>query len=443
MRRMKRILPLLALSLLTFIFTAEAQTLDQRIDRELSSLLTTYKTLHAAPELSTQEAKSSAMVAARLRELGYEVTERFGTYTDPAATCYGVVAVMRNGNGPTVLIRSDMDALPVTEQTGLPYASTVRAKNATGEEVGVMHACGHDVHMTTLLGTAKMLAELKSQWHGTVMLVAQPAEEIVQGAAAMVRAGIYDKFPKATYAIALHDAANLAAGTVSYTPGYCMASSDSVNVTIRGVGGHGAAPQNGKDPVVMAAEFILSLQTIASRERSPLDPIVVTVGSIHGGTKRNIIPDEVKLLLTVRTYKPDVRKRVLDAIARIAKGVAMTAGVPDDRAPLVEVVPGESSEATYNDPALTTRLARALEQGLGKANVIEAVPLMVSEDFGRFGLDRQIPICMMNLGATDPAKVAAGVIVPGLHSSGFAPLPEPTIRTGIKAMTTMAMELLH
>ncbi|MCU1244106.1 MAG: amidohydrolase [Acidobacteria bacterium] len=438
---MNRILPLLVLSLLLPL-AAGAQTLDQRIDRELPSLLTTYKALHAAPELSTQEAKSSATVAARLRELGYEVTERFGTYTDPNATCYGVVAVMRNGEGPVVLIRSDMDALPVTEQTGLPYASTVRAKNATGDEVGVMHACGHDVHMTTLLGTGKMLAELKSQWHGTVMLVGQPAEEVVQGAAAMVRAGIYEKFPKATYAIALHDAANLAAGTVSYTPGYYMASSDSVNVTIRGVGGHGAAPQNGKDPVVMAAEFILALQTIASRERSPLDPVVVTVGSIHGGTKRNIIPDEVKLLLTVRTYKPDVRKRVLEAIARIARGVAMTAGVPDDRAPLIETVQGESSEPTYNDPVLTTRLAKALERGLGKDNVIEAQPLMVSEDFGRFGLDRQIPICMMNLGATDPAKVAAGVLVPGLHSSGFAPVPEPTIRTGIKAMTTMALELL-
>jgi amidohydrolase len=437
---MKRILPLLVLSLLPF--AASAQTLDQRIERELPSLLTTYKALHAAPELSTQEAKSSAAVAARLRELGYEVTERFGTYTDPGATCYGVVAVMRNGEGPVVLIRSDMDALPVTEQTGLPYASTVRAKNATGDEVGVMHACGHDVHMTTLLGTGKMLAELKSQWHGTVMLVGQPAEEIVQGAAAMVRAGIYEKFPRATYAIALHDAANLAAGTVSYTPGYYMASSDSVNVTIRGVGGHGAAPQNGKDPVVMSAEFILALQTIASRERSPLDPVVVTVGSIHGGTKRNIIPDEVKLLLTVRTYKADVRKRVLEAIARIAKGVAVTAGVPDDRAPVIEVVQSESSEPTYNDPVLTSRLAKALERGLGKGNVIEVPPLMVSEDFGRFGLDRQIPICMMNLGATDPAKVAAGVLVPGLHSSGFAPVPEPTIRTGIKAMTTMAMELL-
>jgi amidohydrolase len=437
---MKRTLTLLVLSLLPL--AAHAQTLDQRIDRELPSLLTTYKALHAAPELSTQEAKSSATVAARLRELGYEVSERFGTYTDPSATCYGVVAVMRNGEGPVVLIRSDMDALPVTEQTGLPYASTVRAKNATGDEVGVMHACGHDVHMTTLLGTGKMLAELKSEWHGTVMLVGQPAEEVVQGAAAMVRAGIYEKFPKATYAIALHDAANLAAGTVSYTPGYYMASSDSVNVTIRGVGGHGAAPQNGKDPVVMASELILALQTIASRERSPLDPVVVTVGSIHGGTKRNIIPDEVKLLLTVRTYKPDVRKRVLEAIARMAKGVAMTAGVPDDRAPLIEVVQSESSEPTYNDPVLTTRLAKALERGLGKDNVIEAPPLMVSEDFGRFGLDRQIPICMMNLGATDPAKVAAGILVPGLHSSGFAPVPEPTIRTGIKAMTTMALELL-
>src|SRR5205807_3898153 len=264
------------------------------------------------------------------------------------------------GNGPVVLIRSDMDALPVTEQTGLAYAST---------NTGVMHACGHDIHMTTLIGTAKMLADLKSQWHGTVMLVGQPAEEVVAGARAMLNDNLYDRFPRPAYAIAVHDSADIPYGKIGYSPGYTLAASDSVNVTIRGQGGHGARPQNAKDPVVVAAEFIVALQTIVSRERSPLDPVVVTVGSIHGGTKRNIIPDEVQLLMTVRTYKPEVRKRVVASIERIARGIAITAGVPDDRMPVFDLIAGESVDSTYNDPALTERIAAALTKGMGAANV--------------------------------------------------------------------------
>jgi len=423
-----------ALLLALLAIPATAQTLDQRIDRELPSLLATYKSLHTAPELSMQEAKSSALVASRLRELGYDVTERVGKYDDPKNTCYGVVAVMKNGSGPTVLIRTDMDALPVTEQTGLPYASATN---------GVMHACGHDIHMTTIMGTAKILADLKSQWHGTVMLVGQPAEEIVAGARAMLNDKIYERFGTPAYAIAVHDSADIPYGKIGYTAGYALSASDSVNVTIRGQGGHGARPQNAKDPVVVAAQFIVALQTIVSRERSPLDPVVVTVGSIHGGTKRNIIPDEVKLQLTVRTYKPEVRQRVLESIARIAKGVAMAAGIPDDLAPIVEQVTSEASEATYNDPALTQRLASALEKSLGKENVIKIDPLMVSEDFGRFGLGGKIPTVMLHVGATEPARIASGERVPGLHSSQFAPVPEPTLRTAIKSMTTMALELLQ
>lgn len=422
-----------ALFTLLFAATASAQSLDALIERELPSLVETYKAFHAAPELSTKEEKTSAKVAARLRELGYTVTERVGKYDEPGLVGYGVVAVMKNGNGPVVLVRSDLDGLPVTEKTGVPYASTIP---------GVMHACGHDVHMTTLLGTASMLAQMKDKWHGTVMLVGQPAEEVGKGASAMVRDGLYQRFPKPNFAIALHDHDALAAGKIGYRAGYFMAGVDSVNLTIRGLGGHGAKPQLTKDPIVIAAETIVALQTLVSRENSPLDPVVVTVGSIHGGTKRNIIPDEVQLLLTVRTYKPEVRTRVLAGIERVARGIAIAAGVPDDRAPIVERITAESAAPTYNDPELTNRLAAALKRSLGD-DVVEIDPLMVSEDFGFFGLDRAIPAVMLNVGAVDPANIASGKRLPGLHSSEFAPLPEPTIRGGVKAMTLAVLELLR
>ena len=424
---------LAALPLFLFAALASAQTIDQMIDREMPSLVATYKQLHAAPELSMQEKKSSEFVAAQLRALGYEVTYPFGHYSEEQYSCYGVVAVMKNGAGPTVLVRADMDALPVEEQTGVAYASQTK---------GVMHACGHDIHMTTLLGTAKLLASMKSKWHGTVMLIGQPAEEVVKGADAMLRGGLYEKFGKPDFAIALHDHSGMPAGQIGWFPGWFMASADSVNVTIRGMGGHGASPQSTKDPVVMAAEFIVALQTIVSRETSPLDSAVITVGSIHGGTKRNIIPDEVQLLLTVRTYKPEVRQRVLASIERVARGIALAAGVPDDRAPKFERLAGESTEPTWNDPALAERLGKALARDMGAQNVVKMDPLMVSEDFGRFGLDRTVPAVMLNVGAVDPARIASGERLPSLHSSQFAPVPEPTLRGGIKAMTLSVLELL-
>lgn len=438
--RMKRAFVLVVVVL--FAMPALAQQLDSMIEQELPSLVATYKQLHAAPELSQHEEKSSALVASRLRELGYTVTEKVGRYDEAGLTSYGVVAVLKNGNGPTVYVRSDMDALPVIEQTGAPYASTVKTKNAAGEEVGVMHACGHDVHMTTLMGTAKMLASTKNHWHGTLVLIGQPAEEVVKGAAAMLKDGLYERFGKPDYVIAFHDSATVPAGTISYTPGYVMASGDSVDVIVRGMGGHGASPQSTKDPVVLAAEIVLALQTIVSRENSPLDPAVVTVGAIHGGTKRNIIPDEVKLLLTVRTYKPEVRQRVLASIERIAKNLALAAGVPENLAPTVELLHSESIGSTYNDPALTERLAAALKTALGEKNVVKADPLMVSEDFSLFRLDGKIPTSMLMLGAVAPEKVASGERLPSLHSSKFLPDPEPTLRTGVKGMTTMVWELM-
>jgi amidohydrolase len=410
-----------------------AQTLDERVQRDLPSLVETYKTLHAMPELSQQEEKTSAFLAARLRELGYEVTERFGRYREADKQPYGVVAMLRNGEGPVVLVRSDMDALPVTEQTGLPYAS---------QNAGVMHACGHDVHMTTLLGTAKLLADLKSQWRGTVMLIGQPAEEIVRGAEGMLAAGLYEKFARPDYAIAFHDWAALESGKVGYRPNQLLAATDSLNLVIRGVGGHGAAPHLTKDPVVMAAETILALQTIASRERSPLDPVVVTVGRVEGGTKRNIIPDEVRLFLTVRTMKPEVRERVLDAIQRIPRGIAVANGLPEDRMPVYEHLPAESIASTFNDPALNERLVAAIGKEIGADNVVLIDPSMVSEDFGLFGDGGKIPTVMLALGAADPAKLAAGT-QPGLHSARFAPSdPALVLRTGVRAGVAGVLGLL-
>jgi len=426
--------------------TMAQQSLDAMVDREIAQLVATYKMLHAAPELSHHEEKTSAFFATQLRALGYTVTERIGKYDRPGFSGYGVVAVMKNGDGPTVLVRTDLDALPVEEKTGLPYASTVKTKNDAGQEVSVMHACGHDVHITNMIGTAMILAQLKDQWRGTLVLIGQPAEETVDGAKAMLADGLYSRFPKPDFAIALHDSADVEAGRVVYCPGYAMASSTSVDVVIRGLGGHGSKPEATKDPIVMAAQTILALQTIISRENSPLDPAVVTVGSIHGGTKRNIIPDEVTLQLTIRTYKEEVRQRIVASIERIAKGVALSAGVPEDRAPIIRMVESENAPALYNDPKLTERVAGAIGRTIGTDNVIKVAPLMGSEDFGRFSLDRQIPAFMFWLGAVEPSRVEAsrksGKPLPSLHSSLFEPLPEPTVRTGVRAMTAAVLELM-
>jgi amidohydrolase len=421
------------------------QSLDSMIDREIAQLVSTYKMLHAAPELSHYEAKSSAFVAAQLRALGFQVIENVGKYDRPEWKGYGVVAIMKNGPGPTVLVRSDMDGLPVEEKTGLPYASTVKTKNDAGQEVSVMHACGHDVHMTTLIGTAKMLAALKDRWSGTLVLIGQPAEETIDGAKAMIADGLFSKIPKPDFAIALHDSADLEAGKIGYTPGFAMANSTTVEITIRGRGGHGSKPEVAKDPVVVAAQTIVALQTIVSRENSPLDPAVVTVGSIHGGTKANIIPDEVKLQLTVRSYKEDVRRRILASIERIAKNVAAAAGFPDELAPIVKV-DNEYTPALYNDPQLAERVGSSLKRALGDDNVVQLPPIMASEDFGHYGQKQQMPSLLFWLGAIAPERVEAskksGKPLPSLHSSLFEPLPEPTLRTGVKAMTTGVLELM-
>jgi amidohydrolase len=423
------------------------QTPQQIAETELPSLLTIYKDLHSHPELSTHEERSAAIVVKELKAAGYEVTEKVGKYDKPGLTCYGVIGVMKNGDGPTVAIRTDLDGLPVREETGVPYASTVTTKNDAGQEVGVMHACGHDIHMSTFIGTARALAKLKDKWKGTLIMIGQPAEETVGGARALLKDGLYTRWPKPNYVLGLHDDAEIATGQIGVTEGYCYANVDSVDVTVRGMGGHGAYPHKTKDPVVLAAEMITAWQTIASRENNPLDPIVVTVGSIHGGTKHNIISDEVKMQLTVRTYKQDVRDRVLAAIDRIAKGVATTAGIPADRAPIVAVEKDQYTPATYNNPELTKRVSAAMKAALGPDSIVAKDPTMGGEDFSEYSLpDHSIPAFMFNVGAVDPAKAAeskkSGTPLPSLHSSKFAPVPEPTIKTGLVGMVSAVLDLM-
>lgn len=423
------------------------QTVDSLLDSQIAGLVTTYKALHTAPELSHYEQKTSAFLAKELRALGYTVTEGMGKYSRPEWKGYGVVGVMKNGAGPTVLVRTDLDALPVQEKTGLPYASTVRTKNDAGLDVGVMHACGHDIHITSLLGTARMLATLKDQWHGTLVLIGQPAEEATDGAKAMLDDGLYSQIPRPDYALALHDTGDLEAGTIGLTSGFALANATKVEIIVRGIGGHGSRPEVTKDPIVLAAQIVLGLQTIVSREIAPQDPAVVTVGSIHGGTRANIISDEVKMELTIRSYKEEVRQHILASIDRIAKGTAAAAGIPPALAPIVNVSDSEATPATYNNPALTERLSAVFIKLFGKERVVFVPPVMGAEDFGRFALEgNQIPAMMFWLGATDPNVLAenkrSGKPVPSLHSAIFAPVPEPTIRAGVKAMTAAVLELM-
>ncbi len=423
------------------------QTPQSLVDAELPSLLGIYKDIHTHPELSGQEERTAALVAKELRAAGCEVTEHVGKYENSKLKAYGVVGVMKNGDGPTVLVRTDMDALPVEEQTGLPYASKVVAKNDEGKDVHVMHACGHDVHIAAFIGIAGALAKLKDQWHGTIVFVAQPAEEIGAGARALLKDGLYERFGKPNFALGFHDKADIQAGHIGVTEGYTSANVDSVDVTVRGVGGHGAYPHKTKDPIVLAAEIINAWQTIVSRENNPLDPVVITVGSIHGGTKHNIIPDEVKMQITVRTYKSTVRERVLADIDRIAKGCAAAAGIPPDLAPIVSVSKDFVTPATYNNPELTKRLVAVWKKSLGDENVEIVDAVMGGEDFSEYSLpDHSIPAVNFHFGAVDPAKIAefkqAGKELPTLHSSKFAPVPEPTIRTGMIGMITAVLELM-
>ena len=430
-------------ALLTFAGSGAGQTAavtptKAEVDAIYPDIETFYIDLHRNPELAFQEVRTSGKLAAFTKALGYEVTTGVGKT--------GVVAVMKNGPGPTVMLRTELDALPVEEKTGLPFASTVIAKTASGQTTPVMHACGHDIHMSAWAGTARWMAEHKDRWHGTLMLIGQPAEESGSGGAtAMMKDGLFTRFPRPDFALSLHDDDTMPAGTIGYHPGPFRSMADAVTVVVHGRGGHAAMPMNTVDPIVLASRIVLALQTIVSRENNPIDPVVITVGSIHGGTTGNVIPDEVRLQLSVRTYTPEVRRKTLAAIRRIAKGEAMAAGAP--REPEIITRGDEPGEpVVYNDPALVARLAAALKAGLGD-KVVAMPAKMTSEDFGQYWITGKVPSALLHIGAVNAEKFAeiqkTGIPGPAPHSPEWAPDREPTLKGAIRAEVTELTELFN
>jgi hippurate hydrolase len=408
-----------------------AQTTAE-IDAYYPDLQTLYQDLHRNPELAFQEVQTAAKLAARLKALGYEVTTGVGRT--------GIVGLLKNGAGPTVMLRTELDALPLAEKTGAPFASTVVTKNLAGATVPVMHACGHDLHMTAAMGTARWMAEHRAQWHGMLMIVGQPAEETIGGAEAMLKDGLFTRFPKPDYVIGLHDDDSMPAGTIGYHAGPFRAISISPTLTMYGRGGHGAMPFNTIDPVVMAARTVMALQTIVSRENDPMDPVVLTIGSIHGGTQANVIPDEVTLGLNIRTYSDETQKRVLAAVTRMARAEAAAAGAP--REPTMTMP--ESGHVVVNDPALTTRVAAALQKAMGPQQVIEMPAKMTSEDFAEYGR-AGVPALLLHIGAVNPATLAdsrrTGIPVPAPHSPEWLPDLEPTLKAAIRGETVALLDL--
>ncbi|WP_260483495.1 amidohydrolase [Sphingomicrobium flavum] len=419
---------------------AAAQDVRGAVQEDLPGLLEIYRDLHANPELSGQEVRTAAKLSAIARDMGFDVTEGVGGT--------GVVAVMENGPGPVLMIRADMDGLPVVEQTGLPYASkVVTTAPASGVETGVMHACGHDTHMTSWVGVATQLTERKDDWSGTLVMILQPAEETGEGAKAMLDDGLYTRFPKPTHAIAFHDAAAGPAGFIGISPGYALANVDSVDITVRGTGGHGAYPHTTKDPIVIASRIVTTLQTIVAREVDPQSPAVITVGSFHAGAKHNIIPDEAQLLLTVRSYAPEVRQQLLSGIERIAKAEAIAAGVSEDRMPIVTFRDDEFTPSTYNTLPLANRALALFKQQFGDQRVQETPPVMGGEDFSRFWLaDNEIESLIFWVGGTrmEDWMAAEGDTskLPSLHSPFWAPDAEAVVGTATEALTVLALDIL-
>lgn len=429
---MLQVVTLLYVSTLQASFT-KAETLQQWLQAETPQLTQLYESLHQSPELSFEEEQTAASMAQQMRGLGLEVTTNIGGY--------GVVSVLKNGDGKTLLLRADMDALPVVEETGLDYASKVRVRDKRGATVGVMHACGHDMHLTNLVGAVRYLATHRDEWQGTLVAIFQPAEERGAGAKAMIADGLLRRFPRPDYALAMHVSGDTPTGTIEYLAGYAQANVDSVDITVRGRGGHGAKPESTIDPVVIAARLVVDLQTIVSREIAPIDPAVITVGSIHGGTKHNIIGDTCHLQLTVRSYSQQVREHLISAIRRKALAAAQSADAPEP-----EISTTEGTPSLYNDPELVERLIPVLKKTLGAENVNQTKPSMGGEDFGRIGREG-VPIFMIKLGTIDPARLEAyqadGGTAPSLHSPKYYPDPAASITTGVTTFVTAALELLQ
>ncbi len=421
------------LLLATLAGWTQAPSLTSQVESVFPEARTLYIDLHQHPELSSHETRTAATLAERLRALGYEVTEHVGGT--------GVVAILKNGAGPTVMLRTELDALPVEEKTGLPYASTAHSKDDNGRDVAVMHACGHDLHMASLYGSAAIMARTKDSWHGTLMLVGQPAEETISGAKKMIEDGLFTRFPKPDIGVALHDTNSLPAGEVGVTPEYAKSNADSLRITIYGRGGHGATPEKTIDPILIAARTVVTLQSIVAREIKPGDAAVITIGYLQAGTKNNIIPDEAQMGITVRSYKPEVRKHLLASIERVAKAEAAAGGA--ERAPRIEKY--ESTSAVYNDPILTKHLSGVLEAALGKGKVETEPPIMTSEDYSYF-VEQGVPSFYFTLGAANPQKFAdakaTGKELPINHSSLFAPDADPALHTGIAAEVAVLRDLL-
>jgi len=408
-------------------------------DINTDGLMEVYKHLHANPELSLMETETASYLAEKLEAMGYDVTEGVGGT--------GVVAVMENGPGKTVMIRADMDGLPVEEKTGMAYASKAVGKDAEGKTWPIMHACGHDIHMTVHQGTAQYFADNTGKWSGTLVMILQPAEELGQGARNMIKDGLFERFPKPDYNLALHANSGMPSGMIGVTSGWALANVDSVDITVRGVGGHGAYPHTTKDPIVLAAQLVTGFQSIISREISPQAPAVITVGSIHGGTKHNVIGEDVKLQLTLRSYTDDVREKTIASIERMTKNMALAYGMPEDKLPIVKVK-DEFTPAAYNNPELAARALKSMQDEIGTENAVSVDPVMGGEDFGQFGrTEDKIPGVIYWLGAADPAEILAaqkaGKSMPSLHSPFFKPLPEPAIATGVQTMTATALSLFN
>ncbi|PNU05090.1 amidohydrolase [Novosphingobium guangzhouense] len=418
---------------------AMAEPVADSVTRDLPGLMETYRDLHANPELSFQEVRSAKIMADAARKAGFSVTEKVGRT--------GIVAVLKNGPGPTVLIRADMDALPVVEQTGLPFASTKRGTSTAGVESGIMHACGHDTHMTAWIETARLMAARKAEWSGTLVMIGQPAEEMGLGALEMLKDGLYNRFPKPDYALAFHDTPELPAGVVGAAKGWALANVDSVDILVRGVGGHGAYPQATRDPIVLGSAIVMKLQTLVSRETNPLDPVVVTVGSFHAGTKHNIISDQAKLELTVRSYSDETRQRLLDGIARVARGEAIASGLSEDLMPQIKVKEPHT-RATWNTPEFAEEAIADLKGKMGADNVVITPSAMGGEDFGEFRRadEDHIKSVIFWVGGADPARLAAaktgGPAMPSLHSPFWAPQADKVIASGAQALTLTALRLM-